>query len=119
MDLVNLIVTLVSGIIGGNLAGAGLKDKSLGAAGNSVTGAVGGGATNWLLHLLGVLASTGATAAAASGTLPVPGSEGLDIGALLGNVVGSGAGGAILTAIVAFIKQALQQSGEGGGEAKK
>ena len=62
MDLLSLVITIVSGIIGGNLTGLGLKDKSLGPAGNSVTGAVGGGAGNWILHLLGVLASAGTTA---------------------------------------------------------
>lgn len=110
MDLVNLAITLLSGVAGGNLAGVALKEKSLGTAGNSVVGAVGGGTGNWLLHLLGVLATTASTAAA-SGTLPVPGTEGLDIGALLGNIAGSGAGGAILTAIVAILKQFFQDKG--------
>lgn len=110
MDLVNLAVTLLSGLAGGNLAGAGLKEKSLGTAGNSVVGAIGGGAGHWILQLLGVLASA-TTTAAANGSLPVPGTEGLDIGALIGSVVGSGAGGAILTALVAFLKNMLQESG--------
>lgn len=110
MDLLNLAITLLSGVAGGNLAGAGLKEKSLGTAGNSVVGAVGGGAGHWLLQLLGVLASTAGTAAA-SGAVSVPGTEGLDIGALLGNIAGSGVGGALLTAAVGFLKNMLQESG--------
>lgn len=108
MDLVNLAIALLSGVAGGNLAGAGLKEKSLGTAGNSVAGAVGGGVGNWILHLLGVLATT-ATTAAANGTLPIPGTETFDIGQLVGNIVGSGAGGAILTAIIGFIKHAIEE----------
>lgn len=118
MDLLNLAVTLISGIVGGNLAGVGLKDKSLGTAGNTVAGAVGGGAGHWLLQALGVLASTATTAAAASGTLPVPGTESLDIGALIGNILGSGAGGAVLTAIIGVLKQFLQEGGSGPSSEK-
>lgn len=116
MDFMNLAVTLISGIVGGNLAGIGLKEKSLGVGGNTVVGAVGGGAGHWLLQALGVLATTAATTSAASGTLPVPGTEGLDIGALVGNILGSGAGGAVLTAIIAFLKQFLQEGGSGSSE---
>ena len=43
MDIVSLVVQLVSGAIGGNLAGSLLKNLSLGALGNSLAGAIGGG----------------------------------------------------------------------------
>jgi uncharacterized membrane protein YeaQ/YmgE (transglycosylase-associated protein family) len=43
MDITNLIVEAVSGAVGGNVAGAVMKDKSLGAIGNSIAGIVGGG----------------------------------------------------------------------------
>ena len=43
MDFVSLIVSLVSGAVGGNAAGAVMKDKSLGTVGNSIAGVLGGG----------------------------------------------------------------------------
>ena len=39
----DLIIQIIAGLVGGNAAGAGLKNLSLGTAGNSVAGAVGGG----------------------------------------------------------------------------
>jgi uncharacterized membrane protein YeaQ/YmgE (transglycosylase-associated protein family) len=43
MDVTSLIVELISGAVGGNVAGAAIKEKSLGAVGNSLAGIVGGG----------------------------------------------------------------------------
>ena len=43
MDVVSLLINLVSGAAGGNLAGAAMPDKSLGTLGNTVAGLVGGG----------------------------------------------------------------------------
>jgi hypothetical protein len=50
MDIVNLLASLISGVTGGNMAGAALKDQGLGT--NSVFGLIGGGrwhdpATTW------------------------------------------------------------------------
>ena len=42
MDITSLIIEAVSGAVGGNVAGAALKEKSLGAIGNSIAGIVGG-----------------------------------------------------------------------------
>lgn len=104
MDILSLIVSLVSGIVGGNIAGSALgEDKNLGVIGNSLTGLLGGGAGNWILQALGVLASAGiGTAAASSG-------QSLDFGALLANIGGSGVAGAVLTALVTFIKAAIEK----------
>ena len=55
MDIVNLLISLVSGVVGGNIAGAAMKDKSLGAVGNSIAGLVGGGIGGWVLTAMGVL----------------------------------------------------------------
>jgi hypothetical protein len=41
--LINLIIQIVAGAIGGNVAGAASKDMSLGTVGNSIAGAIGGG----------------------------------------------------------------------------
>jgi len=78
-----IVIQLVSGLIGGNLAGAGLKGKSLGSTGNSIAGALGGLGLGQLLPLLGLGDGASAT----------------DMGSILTSVLGGGGGGAILTAI--------------------
>jgi hypothetical protein len=103
MDIVNIIISLVSGIVGGNIAGASMGDKSLGAAGNSVTGILGGGAGGFILKLLGILGGAATGAAATGGA--AAGAPGIgELGQILSNVGGSGVGGAVLTIIVALIK---------------
>lgn len=44
MDLVGLLISVISGAVGGNIAGAAMQDKSLGTLGNSIAGVLGGGA---------------------------------------------------------------------------
>src|SRR5258707_15665410 len=96
MDIVGLIIQLIVGALGGNAAGSALKDKSLGTAGNSIAGAVGGIVVAQIIQrLTGVAVAPDAAAAATSG---------LDIGNLIKEVIASGAGGAILTAIVGMVK---------------
>lgn len=99
MDIINLLISLVSGAIGGNVAGAAMPDKSLGALGNSLSGILGGGIGGYILQVLGVLAST-----AQAG-----GNTGLDIGSILANVGSSGVGGAILMVIIGLIKNAAEK----------
>jgi uncharacterized membrane protein YeaQ/YmgE (transglycosylase-associated protein family) len=43
MDITSLLIQLVSGAVGGNIAGMGLKKYSLGTLGNSIAGILGGG----------------------------------------------------------------------------
>ena len=92
--LVPLIVQLVIGAIGGNAAGAVLKDQSLGTAGNTVAGAVGGLGGGWLAALIPAIA-------AASG------GNGID----LQNIAGGGIGGIVLTIIAGFIKNSMNKKG--------
>ena len=40
--LINLIIQIIAGVIGGHAAGATLKNYTLGAVGNTIAGAVGG-----------------------------------------------------------------------------
>jgi uncharacterized membrane protein YeaQ/YmgE (transglycosylase-associated protein family) len=94
MDIVSIIIQLVVGALGGNAAGTALKEKSLGGTGNSIAGAIGGLVLGQIVERL----TGGAVPAEAIA------SSGLDIGSLITNVISSGAGGAILTAIVAMIK---------------
>ena len=52
MDITSLIIEAVSGAVGGNVAGAAMKEKSLGAIGNSLAGLVGGGIGGTILLTL-------------------------------------------------------------------
>jgi len=97
VDIVSLIISLISGAVGGNIAGAAMKDKSLGVLGNSIAGIVGGGAGSWLLSAMGVLGKMGAAG-------------GMDIGSLIANIAGSGVGGAILMLIVGLIRGGTSKS---------
>jgi uncharacterized membrane protein YeaQ/YmgE (transglycosylase-associated protein family) len=54
MNIVGLIIQLISGAVGGNAAGALLKKFSLGTAGNSIVGILGGGVGGQILAALGV-----------------------------------------------------------------
>lgn len=40
--LINLVIQLISGVVGGNAVGAALKDYNLGSLGNTIAGALGG-----------------------------------------------------------------------------
>lgn len=96
MDIIHLLITLVSGAVGGNLAGTAMSEKSLGCTGNSIVGLVGGWGIHYLVQFFGFMA-----AAHLGG--------GFDFGALLANIGVSGVGGAVLTAVVAYIKGAVQK----------
>jgi hypothetical protein len=95
MDMLGLLVQLISGAVGGNVAGAALKQFSLGPLGNSLVGILGGGLGGQLLGMLGL----GGAGAVAGG--------GLDMTSILSNVAGGGVGGGVLMAIVGLIKQQM------------
>lgn len=81
------LISLLSGAVGGNLAGALLKKFSLGTLWNSVVGILGGGLGAQLLGMLNI-----------------------DISGIIGNIAGSGVGGAVLLVIVGIIKSAMAKS---------
>ena len=90
--LVNLLIQVIAGAIGGNVAGT-VKDISLGPVGSTIAGAIGGGVGGQLLAaLVPMLANAGTS---------------FDVGALIGEVAGGGVAGAILTAIVGLIKNKM------------
>jgi hypothetical protein len=92
--MINLIIQLIAGALGGNAAGATMKNLDLGALGNTIAGALGGaGGGTLLTALLPMLQG------AAGGDV--------DIGALLGQAVGGGVAGAVVTAIVGLIKNSM------------
>ena len=95
--MLSLIIQLLSGAVGGNLAGNLLKKYDLGTVGNSIVGILGGGLGGQLLAML-----THSGGAAASG--------GLDIGSILASVASGGVGGGVLMAIIGAVKTAMTKT---------
>jgi hypothetical protein len=96
-NTLNIIISVIVGLIAGHGTGAANQNTSLGPVGNSATGAVGG--------LIGGLVAALVPALQQIGTTGVNGS----------NVGGGALGGIILTAIVA----ALKNNASGGSQTKK
>lgn len=92
-----LIIQLISGAVGGNLAGAAMKDRSLGMLGNSIAGLVGGGIGGKILG--GLLGGGGAVATDAA--------AGLDIGAIVGQIASGGVGGGVVMIVVGIVKNMM------------
>jgi hypothetical protein len=105
--IVGIIIQLVIGAIGGNATGAAARNLSLGTAGNSIVGAIGGVILTQVLAAAGIAVPGGAIPPtdAAAGAPATAG--GMDVGALIAQVIGSGVGGAALTAIAGAIKNAM------------
>ena len=95
MDIVSLIISLLSGAVGGNVAGAALKDQSLGTLGNSLAGIIGGGAGSMILQALGMMSAGGG---------------GLDLGSVLGNIASGGVGGGLLMVVIGILKSVLAKA---------
>jgi len=93
-----LIIQLVSGAVGGNLAGSLLKKFSLGTLWNSVSGILGGGLGGTVLGMLGL---GGAEVAEASTSM--------DMGSILGSLAGGGVGGGIVMTVIGAIKNAMSK----------
>ena len=98
MNITALLIQLISGGVGGNIAGAILKKLNLGPVGNSIAGIIGGILTGQLMRLLG----PGGASVAAGAATAAAGSTGM--GSLLANVGGAGIGGAVLMAIIGAVK---------------
>ena len=79
-----IIIGLLSGAVGGNLAGALLKKFSMGTLWNSIVGILGGGIGAQILGMLG-----------------------LDLSGIIGSLAGGGVGGAVLMVIIGVIKTAM------------
>jgi uncharacterized membrane protein YeaQ/YmgE (transglycosylase-associated protein family) len=103
MDIATIISSLVGGAVGGNAAGAATQDKNLGTLGNTITGLIGGAASSYILQAMGVInaiaTGSGADVANALGTV--------DWTTICSNLGAGAGGGAVLTAIVTYIKDAL------------
>jgi len=93
-----ILIQVIVGALGGNGVAAILKDKNFSKILATITGIIGGVGGGQLAGLSGILE----TLTTIMGNNP-------DAGAATGTAVASGAGGAILTAIVAMIKKAMEQ----------
>ena len=88
-----LIIQLIAGAIGGNVAGAALKKQSLGTLGNSLAGVLGGGLGGQILAALGM-------GGAASG---------LDLAGIVQALASGGVGGGVVMAIIGVLKSVLMK----------
>jgi len=87
-----ILINLIAGALGGNAAGKASSTFDLGALGNTIAGLVGGGVLGQLIPLVWPTIA----ASLQSGNF--------DVGSIVTQVIGGGAGGAILTAIVGALK---------------
>lgn len=95
--LIPIIVQLLGGAAGGNIVGALLKNLNLSKAIATITGILGGIGGGQLADVLGLLK-------------PILDSMGGTGGEVVANGGASAIGGALLTAIVGFIKKAMDKS---------
>ena len=93
-----LIIALIAGVLGGNGAAKAKPQFDMGALLNSVVGALGGVGGGLLLSQLGLGGDAAPLVEGAEAT------SGGGLGAILSGVIGGGAGGAIVTAVIAMIK---------------
>ena len=89
-----LIISLVSGAVGGTAVGAVLKKLSLGKISDAIVGVAGGGIAAYVVPMLGL----GSAAAPAAG---------LDLSAILNSVAAGGVGGGVLMALAGVVKSAM------------
>ena len=87
--LLPLIINLIGGAVGGNAAGAILKNLSLGTAGNSIVGIIGGAIASQVLP--GLLGGAGS----------------MDLMGIITQVVSGGVGGSAGLVIVGLLKNIL------------
>ncbi len=90
-SLLPLIINLVSGAAGGNVAGKLFKNLNLGTLMNSVAGIVGGGLGGQLLGMFGM-----------------GGGGSMDVMGILQSVASGGVGGGVLMAIVGAVKKMMK-----------
>jgi len=101
--LSNLLIQIVTGIVGGHVAAAAAHEHSFGALGHTIVGAIGGG-------LSGVFLQTfAATVVTASGSVNEPTVVELSV---LQGLTGIASGG-ILTLVAGFLKHAIDQHKSG------
>ena len=96
MDIVSLLIQLVSGALGGNVAGSLLKNLSLGTVGNTLSGGIGGLLGGQILSSMLHLP-----------TATVGGA--IDPTAIIGQLASGGVGGGGLMAIIGLIRSMMNK----------
>ncbi len=96
MDMTSLLISLVSGAVGGNAAGKVLKNFDMGTLWNSVAGIVGGGLGGQIMGQLGI--DPGAAAG------------GGDLASIVSQIAGGGVGGAILLVVAGYLKRMMSKA---------
>jgi hypothetical protein len=90
--LINLIIQIIAGVVGGTAAGSRMENVDLGGLGNAIAGALGGvGGGQILAALIPALS----------------GAQGVDLTSIIGQLAGGGVGGAVLTIIAGMLKNAM------------
>jgi len=89
-----LIIALISGALGGTLAGKLLKSFSLGTIGDAIVGILGGGIGSYLLHAIGINL----------------GGSGTDLAGIIGSFFEGGIGGGVLMTIIGLIRSMLNKA---------
>ena len=87
-----LLIGLISGAVGGNVAGAAVKNINQGTLINSIAGIVGGGLGSQLLGMVGAGAMAGG---------------GMDLMGIIGQVASGGVGGGVVLAIVSVVRKMI------------
>ena len=85
-DILSLVIWLIAGIAGGNAAGDLLKGNYDLGPGNTIAGGIGGVIGAEILQFF------------------IPGLRGLDVGPVVGQVIGAAASGAALTIVAALMR---------------
>ena len=86
-----LIINLLGGAVGGNVAGGILKNLSLGTLGNSIAGILGGGVASQVLP--GLLGAAG----------------GMDLAGILTQIASGAGGGGVTMLVIGIIKNMLSR----------
>ena len=95
-----MIISLIAGLVGGNVSGVAAKNLSLGPILNSVIGAIGGLGGGQLIDMLGGADAVAGAAEAMGGGL----------GEMLGQAGAGGVGGLVLTLLAGMIKKAVAKA---------
>lgn len=90
MEFLPLIIQLLSGAVGGNVAGKLMPKASLGGLGNSAAGILGGGIGGTILGMVGMSAGGG-----------------MDVAGIVGSLLSGGVGGGVVMTVIGLIKKVL------------
>jgi hypothetical protein len=97
MDIITLLLQMFSGAVGGHLVASQLKTASLGTAGNTLAGLIGGGIGSQILSSLFGLSTS---------VMVAPDAGGPDLAGLVSLILTGGAGGGLMTLLMSWLTRA-------------